>query len=60
LLALRNLSNEAVKMITERGTSECLSILGVMKQILAAAKYSGGLFCFVFLATEKNEGLLKL
>jgi len=31
LLALRNSRNEAVKMIIERGTSECLSILGVMK-----------------------------
>jgi len=59
LLALKNLSNGAVKMITERGTSECLIILGAMKQILATAKYSGGLFCFVFLAIEKNEGLLK-
>jgi len=27
---------------------------------LGKSYYSGGLFCFVFLAIEKNEGLLKL
>ena len=30
-VGVKNSRNEAVKMITERGTSERLSILGVMK-----------------------------
>ena len=60
LLALRNLSNEAVKMITERGTSERFEHFRRNETNFSTRKYSDGLFCFVFLATEKNEGLLRL
>jgi len=55
-LALKNLSNEAVKMITERGTSECLIILGVMKQILAQKNTAVAFFASFFWLQKKMKG----